>query len=372
MREAGRGFEERPSRGFSLGGGFAPSWSRGSDLITPTLRDVAELAGVSTSAVSRAFTEGASVSAKTRAKVEEASRTLGYVPSLIARSLATHRTKLIGLVANNFQNPVFLDVFDLYTRALQARGFRPLLVNLSDVVDPSESARLLKQYRVDGVIVATSTLPPEFPTTFRDAGLRIVHAFGRASRRPPVHVVGIDNVAAGRLAARTLLGRGYRRLAFLGGPQEATSTQDRAAGFLKELAEAGVVAPRLGYARAYSYDAGREAIGALLGDRRLEAIFCGDDLIGMGAIDGARAAGQGVPDDMGFLGFNDMAMARWAPYNLTTIRQPIGEIIRRSVELMLELVEGAQMRPDATVFPCSVIERGTLRPAAATASRVRR
>ncbi len=91
--------------------------------------------------------KGASVSPKTRAKVEDAARTLGYAPSLIARSLATNRTKLIGLVANNFQNPVFLDVFDLYTRALQARGFRPLLVNLSDVVDPSESARLLKQYQ---------------------------------------------------------------------------------------------------------------------------------------------------------------------------------------------------------------------------------
>ncbi len=339
--------------------------------MTPTLKDVAELAGVSTSAVSRAFTEGASVSAKTRIKVEVAARTLGYAPSLIARSLATNRTKLIGLVANNFQNPVFLDVFDLYTRALQARGFRPLLVNLSDVADPSESARLLRQYSVDGVIVATSTLPPTFPITFRDAGLRIVHAFGRASRRPPVHVVGIDNVAAGRLAARTLIERGYRRLAFLGGPQAATSTQDRAAGFLKELAEAGAPAPRLGYARAYSYDAGREAIGALIEAGAPEAIFCGDDLIAMGAIDGLRGAGRAVPQDIGFLGFNDMAMARWAPYKLTTIRQPIDEIIRRSVELMLELVEGAQSKPSATIFPCSVIERATLRPVSAKVAKAR-
>lgn len=340
--------------------------------MTPTLKDVAELAGVSTSAVSRAFTQGASVSAKMRAKVEGAARTLGYAPSLIARSLATNRSKLIGLVANNFQNPVFLDVFDLYTRVLQARGYRPLLVNLSDVADPSESARLLRQYSVDGVIVATSTLPPAFPMTFRDAGLRIVHAFGRASRRPPVHVVGIDNVAAGRLAAQTLLGRGYRRIAFLGGPQTATSTQDRAAGFLKELSEAGVAAPRLAYARAYSYDAGRDAVGVLLEDKRLEAIFCGDDLIGMGAIDAARAAGRTVPQDIGFLGFNDMAMARWAPYNLTTIRQPIDDIIRRSVELMLEWVEGAETRPSATIYPCTVIERATLRARPTVTAKVRR
>ena len=123
-----------------------------------TAQSVATLAGVSVSAVSRTYTAGASVSAKTRAKVEEAAKALGYAPSLIARSLATNRTKLIGLVANNFQNPVFLDVFDLYTRALQALGFRPLLVNLTDVADPTESVRLLRQYNVDGVIVAALLL----------------------------------------------------------------------------------------------------------------------------------------------------------------------------------------------------------------------
>lgn len=340
--------------------------------MTPTLKEVAELAGVSTSAVSRAYTEGASVSAKTRAKVEAAAKALGYAPSMIARSLATSRTKLIGLVANNFQNPVFLDVFDLYTRALQARGFRPLLVNLTDVADPSDSARLLRQYSVDGVIVATSTLPPGFAVAFQNTGLKVVHAFGRAARHPPVPVVGVDNVAAGRLAAKTLLARGYRRLAFLGGPKAATSTQDRAAGFVKELQAAQAEAARFDYAHAYSYDAGREAIGPLLEEARLEAIFCGDDLICMGAMDAARAAGRAVPDDLGFLGFNDMAMARWAPYSLTTIRQPINDIIRRSVELILELVEAPQATPTATVFPCSVVERATLRPLPITAATARR
>ncbi len=337
-----------------------------------TLKDVAELAGVSTSAVSRAFTEGASVSWKTRSKIEEAARQLGYAPSLIARSLATRRTKLIGLVANNFQNPVFLDVFDLYTRALQARGLRPLIVNLTDVADPSESVQLLKQYHVDGVIVASSTLPPPFAAAFRDGGLRIVHAFGRTTRRPPVHVVGIDNVAAGRFAAQTLIARGYRRLGVLGGPQTATSTQDRVTGFLSEVADAGLPPPRIGYAGAYSYDAGRDAISTFLRDDRLEAIFCGDDLICMGAMDGARAAGLRVPGNIGFLGFNDMTMAKWAPYNLTTVRQPIDDIIRRSVELMLELVENDDVRPSATIFSCSIIERTTLRPPLAQAARARR
>jgi len=333
-----------------------------------TLKDVAELAGVSTSAVSRTFTDGASVSAKMREKVELAARKLGYAPSLIARSLATQRTKLIGLVANNFQNPVFLDVFDLYTRALQQRGYRPLLVNLTDLADSEKSARLLRQYNVDGVIVATSTLPQILPMTFRDTGLKVVHAFGRATRKPSVHVVGIDNLAAGRLAAKSLISRGYRKLAFLGGPESATSTQDRASSFAAELKKSGLPAPQIGYARAYSYDAGRDAIGALLHDRDIEAIFCGDDLICMGAMDGARAAGLRVPRDLGFLGFNDMAMANWGAFNLTTVKQPIDDIIRKSVELMLDLVEGEIIKPSSTVLPCSIIERGTLRPIQAKSS----
>ena len=107
-----------------------------------TLKDVALRAGVSRSAVSRAYTEGASVSDKTRAKVEEAADALGYSPNALASSLTTGRTKLIGLVSNNFHNPIFLEVFDQFTKGLQARGLRPLLVNLTDEVSPENSLRM--------------------------------------------------------------------------------------------------------------------------------------------------------------------------------------------------------------------------------------
>ena len=124
-----------------------------------TLKDVAERAGVSRSAVSRAFTNGASVSSKMRRKVEKAATELGYSPNALASSLTTGRTKLIGLVSNNFHNPLFLEIFDLFTRGLQDRGLRPLLVNLSDETDPANSVRMLRQYAVDGVAVPSPTLP---------------------------------------------------------------------------------------------------------------------------------------------------------------------------------------------------------------------
>ena len=326
-----------------------------------TLKEVAELAGVSRSAVSRTFTDGASVSARTREKVEKAAKTLGYKPSLIARSLATNRTKLIGLVANNFQNPAFLDVFDLFTSELQKRGFRPLLVNLSDETSPKQFVELLRQYSVDGVIVATSTLPPSFASGFQTAGIPVIHTFGKYQANANVHVVGIDNDYCGSMAAQTFFERGYRSVALLGGPRTATSTQDRAAGFLRASKELDLEVARVCYAENYTYNAGCNAMQAVLADKHVEAVFCGDDLICMGAIDAARSAGKVIPDDIGFLGFNDIAMAGWEAYALTTIRQPIRDIIVSSVELVVGMVENPSRGPEVRLFPCTVIERGSLR-----------
>ena len=321
-----------------------------------TLKDVANRAGVSRSAVSRTFTAGASVSAKTRAKVEAAAQELGYAPNALASSLTTGRTKLVGLIANNFHNPLILEVIDLFTRGLQERGLRPLLVNLSGATDPDASVRMLRQYSVDGVIVASSTLPPSFARAFRSAHLPVVHAFGRYSRAPDVHVVGIDNVACGRMAAETLLQRGYRRLGFLGGPESATSTQDRAAGFVQGLAGLSVT---LSYAADYTFDAGRAAMQDLLASPA-EAYFCGDDLLAVGALSAIEDAGLNVPRDIGLIGLNDMEMSRWQNIGLTTIRQPVAEIIGAAIDLVTAAIDDPDLAPQSRLFPCQVIERRTL------------
>ncbi len=327
-----------------------------------TLKDVAERAGVSTSAVSRAFTEGASVSAKTRAKVEKAARALGYSPNALASSLTTGRTKLIGLVSNNFRNPLFLEVFDLFTRGLQDRGLRPLLVNLSSETDPAHSIRMLRQYSVDGAIIASSTLPPAFAEAYRDAGIPVVHSFGRYTTAPQVHIVGIDNAACGRMAAECLMARGYKRVAFMGGPEMATSTQDRALGFVGALRDHPGIEVSVSYATAYSFDAGRVEMTKLLMQGPAEAYFCGDDVLSIGALSAISEAGLRCPDDIGIIGLNDMQMAAWQLIDLTTIRQPVAEIIGASIDLVLGTVETPKRHPETRLFPCRVIERGTLRP----------
>lgn len=326
------------------------------------MKEVAKLAGVSTSAVSRSFTTGASISPQTRHKVLAASRVLSYRPNALARSLMTKRTELIGLVANNFDNPVFMEIFDLFTRRLQLRGRRPLLANLSESDATGSALDMLLQYSVDGVIVASSTLPQQFVIACAEAHLPVVHVFGRSSgSKFPVHVVAPDNVQGGNLAGDTLLERGYRRIAFLGGPHTATSTEDRLSGLTESLTRSGLKPRVVVFAHAYTHDAGVTTMRQLLRSGGVDAVFCGDDNLAMGAIDACREAGLDVPRDIGVIGFNDMTIAAWPAYNLTTIRQPTAEIITAAVELILATVERPVRRPMVRLFDCRAVIRGTLR-----------
>lgn len=329
----------------------------------PTAKEVAKLAGVSISAVSRTFTAGASVSASTREKVLTATRSLGYRPNALARSLMTKRTELIALISNNFDNPLFMEVFDLFTRRLQQRGRRPLLANLSGGTRTDDALDMLLKYSVDGVIVASSTLPQSFTTQCAAAGMPVVQAFGRPAGKRTGHIVGADNYQGGRLAGEMLRDRGYRNIAFLGGPEAATSTVDRIKGLRASLGEAGIEPTVVIYGHAYCHEAGFTLMRQLLGHGGIDAVFCGDDVLAMGALDACQQAGVRVPRDIGVVGFNDMAMAAWPAYNLTTIQQPVSDIITMAVDLLLGIIDHADENKNPRIFKCQAVERGTLRTA---------
>lgn len=328
-----------------------------------TSQQVADRAGVSISAVSRAFTPGASVSAATLKKVTTAAQKLGYQPNLLARSLMTGRTELIGLVSNNFNNPAFMEIFDLFTRKLQDHGLRPLLANLSGNSDPAKAVAMLRQYNVDAAIIASSTVSQDFINGCVAANIPLVHAFGKPTGHSAIHVVGADNVQGGRLAAETLLQAGYSNLAFLGGPSTASSTLDRLKGFKAGLKATGVVPIAEVFASSYAHEEGRLMMRKLLAEKNIEAVFCGDDILAIGALDACTEAGRSVPREMGILGFNDIAMASWAAYDLSTIRQPIAEIIVSAVEQAMRLVANPQHQPKQQRFVCEAVLRETLRKA---------
>ncbi len=232
----------------------------------------------------------------------------------------------------------------------------------SDETEPANSVKMLRQYSVDAAIVASSTLPPSFAMAFHDAGVPVVHTFGRSATSPEVHVVGIDNRQGGQLAAQALLDRGYRRIGLMGGPKDATSTQDRAEGFMEVLRNAPGVDVSISYAEAYSFRAGRAEMTRLVAEGPAEAYFCGDDVLAIGAMSAIESAGLSVPGDIGLIGLNDMEMAGWENINLTTIFQPVEQIIKTSIELIVAMIEDPDQAPKSQLFQCRLIERGTLRP----------
>jgi DNA-binding LacI/PurR family transcriptional regulator len=302
-----------------------------------------------------------------RKKVEAAARELGYHPNALASSLTTGRTKLIGLISDNFHNPFFLKAFDVFTSGLQERGLRPLLVNLSSMPDPEDAVQMLRQYSVDGVIVASSTVPPSFAPLFHEAKIPAVFAFARYRGSTHSNVVGIDNEFAGAYAARLLVERGYKNIGFLGGPKTAVSTNDRLKGFSDQMDELGLKF-RHSFSAEYSFDAGRDEMLNLIKAGDLPEVFFGaDDIISIGALSALQSQGYRVPDDIGILGLNDLEMAGWDNINLTTIRQPIEEIAAASVDLMVGLLDDPARAAEARLFPCTLIERGSLKPLSSAA-----
>jgi len=324
-----------------------------------TARDVAEAAGVSISAVSRTFTEGASVSAKTRERVTAAATALGYRPNHLARSLMTGRTELIGLVSNHFANPTFMEVFDLFTRELQARGLRPLLANLGEDEDGTAALDMLRQYNVDAVLIATSAPPAGFAASCRQAGLPVLHVFGRSGRSSPVPVATVDNVAGGRLVGEAMRARGLKRLAFMGGSSHDASSIDRCRGFT-EAAGRALVDTR--YAGNYTHDHGRDAMHALLDTGiEVDGVFCGDDVLALGAIDACRERGIDVPGAVSIVGFDDMPLAAWASYSLTTVKQPIRAMVLHAIERIVAWMDDPAAVPRSRLFPCELVLRSSLR-----------
>ncbi|KGM32179.1 hypothetical protein P409_22885 [Inquilinus limosus MP06] len=325
-----------------------------------TAQQVAEAAGVSISAVSRTFTKDASVSPRMRARVLAAAEALGYRPNRLARGLMTGRTELVGLVSTHFANPAFMDVFDLFTRELQRRGLRPLIANLSEDGGADSALDMMLQYSVDAVLIATSAPPEGFAESCARAGLPVVHVFGRPGPQAVVPAVTVDNVAGGRLATEAMLARGLTRLAFLGGAATDSSSIDRADGFVQGLATAGLEPLAVEFTGDYSHEHGRSGLHALLDRHRPQAVFCGDDILALGAVDACRERGLVVPRDIGIVGFDDMPLAAWPGYRLTTIRQPMAEMVRHAIgEIAARLTDAGHPIKDR-LFDIALVERESL------------
>ncbi|AWJ88139.1 transcriptional regulator (plasmid) [Azospirillum sp. TSH58] len=308
-----------------------------------TAVEVAKLAGVSQSAVSRCFTDGASVSPQMRARVLAAAERLAYRPNAIARSLTTQRTNLVGVVMGDLDGPFQPYLFEALTRGLATLGKQPLLLR-GDPADGLGGASMAAlDYQVDAVIVTAGSVSPATVRAVMELGAPLL-LYGRAVEQDGVDSICCDNRLGAALVAEALVAAGHRRIAYLAGRPTAFSEQERNAAFRAALDGLGVPLAALGQGD-YGYDSGyREALRLLGGDPRPDALFCGNDVMAFGALDAARTAlGLRVPEDVSIIGFDDVPMAAWPSFALTTVHNPVDGI----VTTLMGMLERRLAEPEA-------------------------
>ena len=325
-----------------------------------TIKDVAREAGVSASAVSRVFTEGASASLKTREKVLAAADLLGYRPSLLARGLVRNRTNLVTLVMGRMTDPFDARFMDCLAESLAERGTR-LMLSPAAVGAPGEEGMLQAlDYQSDAVVVSAGTMSLAHSERCVRAGLPVILA-GRVLETPGVDCVLADNHDGGRQAAQLLLRTGCRQLAFLGQGGATFSDRERCNGFEAAARAAGhsiVQQSVMGRDDAAAFAA---ATTLLSRTPRPDGIFCSNDRIAIAALEASRALGLGVPGDVAIIGFNNLPDSARRSFQLTTLDYPVNAVVAQIIELLDLRLEQPRRPSEIRRIPTHLVVRASTR-----------
>ncbi len=303
--------------------------------------DVARLAGVSQSAVSRVFTPGASASLKTTQKVRHAAEQLGYRPNVLARAMITGRSRIIGLVVAYLENQFYPLALERLSRAFQDRGYHILVFMAENATEKvSEVLDELLDYQVDGIITASVAMTSNLTTRCSAAGIPVV-MFNRGQADLRITEVTSDNIAGGRRATEFLIAGGHRGIAHIMGWQGSSTGRDRATGFRFAMEASGLVPFAMidgEYSRERAAAVARELCSST---ERPGAIFVGNDHMAFAVMDELRSGlGLRIPEDVSIVGYDDVPMAAWPAYALTTLRQPLNRMVSATVDAMLDEIEG--------------------------------
>jgi LacI family transcriptional regulator len=321
----------------------------------PTQKDVAREADVSQSAVSRVFAGQGYVAAEVRQRIEKAARRLGYMPDMAARSLVKGRSNIVAVVTSNITHPFVPQLLEKMTLAIQQRGQEVLLLNSPPGQDIDRQLPLALRYRVKGILIANVSIGAKIAKQVRNSGTPVVMV-NRYVEEKAVHAVSCDNLQGSRLIAHDFLAAGKKRIAYVGGLADSPTNVARKQGFLHALAEQGVE-PAMVLDGAFSHAWGYEAVSLLRARRTpIDAVFCGDDMVAIGMLDGFRGMPGGLAQAPAIVGFDDIPNASWPPYMLTTYSNPLDQMI----ELALDLLElPADTAPRREVLPGLLVRRNS-------------
>lgn len=324
-----------------------------------TSRDVAQLAGVSQATVSRVLSAAPNTTAETRAKVHAAMEALGYVPHAGAQAMKTRRTRTVGVVVDNIINPFYPELLDELTHELDRAGYRVVLWNVGGG-SHHDALTAIREHAVDGVIFTTATGESvELQVALEKQSPLVL--INRVVGGLDCDQVTSDNVSGGAAVAEYLVRHGRTRAAFIGGTPGASTSRDRGRGFLDRMRELGHPVPaELEFRADYSHElsAGITA-GLLAREHPPEAVFCANDYMAFGVLDALRSAGLSAPDDCWVIGYDDVDMASWPSFDLTTVRQPSREMARVGARMLLDRLAGPDAPPQRRTFPCELVVRGS-------------
>ena len=325
-----------------------------------TINDVAKRAGVSPKTVSNVVNDRPHVREETRLKVMKAVRELGYHPDIAARGLVTKRRNLIGFVLWDILNPAYPEMVEIVVAKVREAGYMMILGNVAR--DPAEEERLatlLIEQRVDGAIMASATKDSVAADHLIAAGVPVV-LVSRYPENLSTDYVGVDNLKGGYLVTQHLIRMGHRRLAFLRGSPNVSTSLDREAGYRQALADQDIdLMPDLVTSGYYTPRGAYEAVHRLLtlADRPT-AIVCANDLMAISAIDAIEDAGLRVPEDVAVTGFDDIAVAGSRRLSLTTVRCEMERMAQEAVSLLLSRMRGqAGVVPRKVIFPAELVVR---------------
>ena len=329
-----------------------------------TSHDVARLAGVSQPTVSRALRGSTRVAAETRAKVAAAARKLDYRPSDAGRSLRTRETRQVAMVAD-LDNPLYPRLVGPIHDALAGLGYR--MVVLAERGDEVATYERLLDRSVDAAILTTTLLRSALPHRLADKAMPFVQ-LNRTSDLVDADSVTAANADGAAAAARMLLDAGHRRIGALLGPTQTSTARDREAGFRDALSEAGVaLPPRWTYRGWFTYQDGADGLRAIM--RRADrptALFCSNDIVAVGALNAAVDAGIHVPGDVSLVGFDDLDVAAWPCFRLSTIHVDHAGMAARAAQLLVARLGAPDSPPVREVHPVRPVPRATVATPAAT------
>jgi DNA-binding LacI/PurR family transcriptional regulator len=334
----------------------------------PTIRDVAKKAGVSIATVSYVLNNNSDevISDQAKARVWSAVRALNYHRAAAAVSLATQRTKNIGIILypghSDLTNPFYSFVIQGIIREVMDRDYNLLFSYIESRYRGSQDLpKVIREANVAGVIFVGRVNVP-MVCDIRDAGIAVV-AIDHHPRVKKVASIQIDNAGGGELAARHLAGMGHTHFAFVGYVKEITSIVQRSEGFLRALDDSGFLRPdqrEVVPCDALTFDEGHRGTRELLRhSKETTGLFCANDEVAAGVLRAARELGRSVPRDLSVVGFDDIIMSNYTDPPLTTVSVSKEQMGRRATARLLDIVEGKRTDTKEDLVPVELVVRSS-------------